>query len=117
MMLSNANGTRALSQALGIVEEFRKLSPEIPSQTIATFLYIAVHDPCPMKELVDGLGVAQSTVSRNVAMLDRINRHHEPGLDLVRASEDPNERRRKVVRLTPRGRQLRDRINRILSQP
>lgn len=67
-----------------------------------------------MKDIPDALGVAQSTMSRTVAYLGKINRHHQPGMDFVRATEDPNERRRKVVRLTPRGRQLRDRICAIL---
>ena len=67
-----------------------------------------------MKELADALGVAQSTMSRNVAYLDRINRHHQPGLDLVRATEDPAERRRKIVTLTPRGRQLKTRLNELV---
>ena len=98
------------------LETFRALDAEIPPQTIGTFLYVATHDGCLMKDLADSLGVAQSTMSRNVAMLDRINRHHEPGLDLVRAIEDPVERRRKIVRLTPKGRQLRDRLIDLLEE-
>ena len=75
-----------------------------------TFLYVCIHDGTPMKDIADALGVAQSTMSRNIANLGEISRHHTPGLRFVRAVEDPNERRRKVVRLTARGRQLRDRL-------
>jgi DNA-binding MarR family transcriptional regulator len=105
------NGTRTLWQAFKALEEFRKLDPEIPTQTVNTFLYVASHEGCTMKDIADALGVAQSTMSRNIAALDKINRHHQPGFDLVRAVEDPSERRRKIVTLTPRGRQLKARLN------
>ena len=98
------------------VEEFRRLDPDLPSQTVNTFLYIATHDDPTMKQIADALGVAQSTMSRNVSALSKIHRLRKPGLDLVKATEDPYERRRKIVTLTPRGRQLRDRLLAVLSQ-
>lgn len=105
--------TKNLWRLFKAIEEFRKLDPEIPSQTINTFLYVAANEGCTMKDIASALGVAQSTMSRNVANLDKINRHHQPGLDLVRAVEDPAERRRKIVTLTPRGRQLKATLNEV----
>lgn len=110
-MAAPTNGTRALWTLFKAIEEFRKLDPEIPSQTVNTYLYVASHEGCTMKDIAEALGVAQSTMSRNISTLDKINRHHQPGLNLVNAVEDPNERRRKIVTLTPRGRQLMARLN------
>ena len=113
------DGSRPLWRFTRFIEEFRKLDPEMPSQTVHTFLLVAMRgdEGLPQKDLAALLGVEQSTVSRNVSSLDKINRHHQPGLDLVRSVEDPNERRRKVIRLTARGRLLREQLVSILEQP
>lgn len=114
-MATKAGLTRPLWQLFKAIEEFRRFDAEIPTQTVNTFLYVATHEGCTMKDVADALGVAQSTMSRNVATLDRINRHHQPGLDLVRAVEDPAERRRKIISLTPKGRQLTARLNELVA--
>jgi len=51
-------------------------------------------------------GLAQSSYSRIVAFLSDHHRLGKPGLDLARATEDLRGRRRKVVRLTPKGTEL-----------
>jgi DNA-binding MarR family transcriptional regulator len=114
-MSLQSGDTRYLWQLFKAIEEFRKVDSEIPSQTINTFLYVATHEGCTMKDIEDALGVAQSTMSRNIASLDKINRHHQPGLGFVRAVEDPAERRRKIVTLTPKGKQLKARLNELCS--
>jgi DNA-binding MarR family transcriptional regulator len=104
------NGTMPLWKMFQAVEEFRKLDQELPTQTANTFLYITLHEGCTLKDIAEALGVAQSTMSRNVSALSKMHRLRKPGLDLVKATEDPYERRRKIVTLTPRGRQLKDRL-------
>lgn len=106
----NKEDLSRLSALARAVEEFRKLDPDLPSQTVATFLYVCLHEGCPMKDIADGLGLAQSTTSRNVAALSKWHRLRKPGLNLVDAKEDFYERRRKLVTLTPRGRKLRDEL-------
>jgi DNA-binding MarR family transcriptional regulator len=108
--VARTNGTQPLWNLFQAVEEFRKLDQELPTQTANTFLYICVHEGCTMKDIADALGVAQSTMSRNVSALSKIHRLRKPGLDLVKATEDPYERRRKIVTLTPKGRQLKERL-------
>ena len=94
----------ALSQILKVIERFREIDTEIQTQTVAVFLTVAKHPvPIKMQEIADELGLAQSSVSRNVAWLGSWSRHHKKGQELVEAYEDPMERRRKLVRLTEKG--------------
>jgi DNA-binding MarR family transcriptional regulator len=107
-------GAGQLSKVWRVIEEFRKLDPELPSQTINTFMYVAMHEGCTMKQLSEALGVAQSTMSRNVSALSKLHRLGKPGLDVVKSEIDPYERRRRIVTLTPRGRKLLAEVSSIL---
>lgn len=89
---------------LKVIERFRELDAEMQAQSIAVLLKVAKHPvPIKMGEIAAELGLSQSTVSRNVAYLGDWNRHKKDGFKLLEAFEDPMERRRKLVRLTPKG--------------
>ena len=82
----------------------RELDQEIQAQTIAVFLVVAKSPlPIKMQDIGKELGLAQSSVSRNVAYLGDWSRHKEKGHGLIEAYEDPMERRRKLVKLTKKG--------------
>lgn len=89
-----------------ILREFRKIDPQMPMQQAALLVELATHPVCTMSELTRRLEISQSSVSRNVAALSKVDRHQKPGLDLVESVEDPAERRRKIVSLTPKGHEL-----------
>ena len=92
---------------LNVVERFREVDAEMQAQSMAILLKVAKHSlPLKMAEIAEELGLSQSTVSRNVAYLGDWNRHREKGHQLVEAYEDPSERRRKLVRLTPKGKRF-----------
>lgn len=86
------------------IEEMRKLDPELPLQTVAVFVAVALKPGITMKDLGPLVGLSQASISRNVAALAKTHRLDKPGLDLLIAREDPVERRRKIVELTPKGR-------------
>ena len=88
--------------------EFRKLDNEIQAQTVQTFLAIAMNknDKVPMADLSDLLGVSQASCSRNVAFFTDWTRKKVKGPNLLGSKEDPMERRRKLVYLTPKGKQF-----------
>jgi len=100
----------ALDRLIEVLETFRALDPDMPIQYALSFLTLARHEGLSMRELADRLGIAQSSASRNVAALSEWQSFRRPGHDLVRAEEDPRERRRKIVRLTAKGRALADRL-------
>ncbi len=93
-----------ISMLLKAIEQMRGIDPEIQAQTIAVFLVVAKSPlPIKMQDIGKELGLAQSSVSRNVAYLGDWSRHKEKGHGLIEAYEDPMERRRKLVKLTKKG--------------
>jgi DNA-binding MarR family transcriptional regulator len=87
---------------------------DVELQAFATFCLIAARpSEFPMADLTDILGLSQSSISRNVALLS-IGSVKAPGPQLIEAYEDPEYRRRKYVRLTTRGKRLAAEIAEIL---
>lgn len=97
---------KALAKVVKCLEEFRKIDPQMPPQTAQVFLWVCIQDGITMKDLAERVGISQSSTSRNVAALSKEHRYGKPGYDLVAATEDPMERRRKIVKLTPKGRRI-----------
>lgn len=93
---------------VGFVDEFRKLRQDINASQIVIFLLVAGKDGITMKELERLSGMSNSTVSRTILYLSEVFKAGEPGLDLVEAREDINDRRIKRVYLKPRGRKVYD---------
>jgi len=94
---------------LKIIEEMRKFDTQIEAQAIAVFFYVAIHggkEGVSMQTISEELDIAQSSVSRNVYKLGDINRHKKIGIGLLETFEDPMERRRKLVRLTSKGKRV-----------
>ena len=105
-------------QMLKMVQDFRRFDPDIQSQTMAIFFYVAIHSHgkfaetgVPMTAIADDLDIAQSSVSRNISILSKWKWSRKEGLNFVETKEDPMERRRKLVRLTNRGQRFYDSVN------
>jgi DNA-binding MarR family transcriptional regulator len=95
-----------IATVVRVLEEFRRLDPDMPIQYALSFLTIARHEGLSMGDLAQRLDIAQSSASRNIAALSKWHSFGKEGHDLVEAHEDPRERRRKIVRLTARGHHL-----------
>ena len=109
------NHHEAASSLLKVIERFREIDGEMQAQAIAVLLKVA-KNPLPLKmaEIAEELGLSQSTISRNVAYLGDWNRRKEAGHKLVEAYEDLAERRRKLVRLTAKGKRFVKSLNEII---
>lgn len=89
-----------------IMEEFRAIDPEFPTQAASCFLYIARCPGITMKDLADEVLMSQSSVSRNVGALGKRHRYKKQPYGLVVLEEDPIDTRRKTAKLTPKGEKL-----------
>ncbi|GGX91321.1 hypothetical protein GCM10007160_18530 [Litchfieldella qijiaojingensis] len=117
-MNSSSGYTKAgMMRVCQILEEFRQIYPDMQTQTAVFFVTIAMNPGITMKELMERTGTVQSTCSRNVSLLSEWLKHNKPGYGLVQAMEDPVERRRKIVKLTPKGERLAAQLDYLVSQP
>ncbi len=106
-----------IHRALQVIEEFRKIDPEMPIQQAAAFVFIVLHEGCTMKAVADALGMSQGSSSRNVAALSDWHRLKRPGAGLVKSEADPYEMRRKAITLTPKGTRVVTALSNIMEGP
>ena len=96
------------------VELFRTHDKEIPAQVIATFLYVASHDDCAKVDLEKALAFSSASGSRNTDWLSDFHRLNKAGLGLLIKYRDPTNRRKQIVKLSPKGRILVNQLKQIL---
>jgi DNA-binding MarR family transcriptional regulator len=110
---SPKGGTMTLEGILKCVAELRKIDSEMPLPQVHCLFLLAKAGETGMSltELSKAAEIAMATASRYIGNLGKINRFKEEGFNLVEAYEDPMERRKKIIRLTPKGRVL---INRLI---
>ena len=89
-----------------MTERLRILDREIPAQVVSILLYIAIHEPCHKQAIEEDLGYTTGSCSRNIDWLTTKHRLNKPGLGLVEKWKDPSNRRRYIVALTPKGKEL-----------
>jgi DNA-binding MarR family transcriptional regulator len=96
---------RQLDRALGL---FAVLEPtHFYAHFAQVFIVIAEHEPCTLKFVEDKLNLSPSAVSRTVHALGDQHRKGRPGFDLVTTEKDPEEGRRFIAFLTPKGKALK----------
>ena len=100
----------SLDLYIKFVSMFREMDADLPLTTVAVFLTVVKNENMTMKEMSKFLNISQSSCSRNVAYLSQYHRLHKPGLNLLVSREDPMERRRKIVRLTSKGRRFVEKL-------
>ncbi|SDW69744.1 DNA-binding transcriptional regulator, MarR family [Albimonas donghaensis] len=93
----------ALRKLLAAVGVIRAQDPEMPLQQVALFLEIAIQEGQSLNELQHRIGMANSSTSRGVSSLSTRVVQGREGLGLVSNDPDPNERRRNLHNLTPKG--------------
>jgi DNA-binding MarR family transcriptional regulator len=107
----------AAERILRVLEVFRDLGDtDMPIGEAIAFLTIALGQDdkndraLSVTEVHTRTGYSLSAASRYVQALGKLDRRLNPGLELVSDHTDPTERRRKVLRLTPKGERVLGRI-------
>lgn len=91
--------------ALRILTGIAAIDSEMPlQQARCLFIVAQSQDGMSLSEIAKKAGIGLATASRYIGALGKINRHREEGLQLIESFEDPMERRKKIIRLTSKGR-------------
>jgi DNA-binding MarR family transcriptional regulator len=94
----------SLQEFLKFVQGVARIESEMPLQQLHCLLVIAqAKEGLSLTEIAQKVGISLATASRYVAALGKQNRHREEGLLLIESFEDPMERRKKIIRLTSKG--------------
>lgn len=93
----------ALHRLSLILDEFRKVYPEMPMQMAASLITVAVNPGLTVTEVAKLAGNTLSSTSRHMEVLGPYNEVKKMGLGIIEYSYDAADRRRKVVVLTPAG--------------
>ena len=104
-----------MEQIHNAFELIRLLEREMPGQVVSSFLFVASHDNCHKQVLEEELGLTTAASSRCTDILanGRPGRNAE-GLNLIAKADDPTDRRRSVLTLTPRGKALAQQMKSII---
>ena len=104
-----------LAQAIEFFRSFdNENTKEIPAQVISTFLYVASHDDCNKIDMERALKMSSASGSRNTDWLSDQHRLAKPGLGLIIKYRDRTNRRKQVLQMTAKGRQLANSLKQIL---
>lgn len=91
-------------QALSMLSGVQKIDPEMPLQQVMCLLVIAQsEDGLSLTDVAKKVGISLTTASRYVSALGKTTRHRTEGLNFIESFEDPMERRKKIIRITTKG--------------
>jgi DNA-binding MarR family transcriptional regulator len=88
------------------LEPFREVRSTMPLQYVTAFLLVATEEHLNVTEYAKRAGTSQSLMTRHLADLGDVNRHHEEGYGLVEAYDDLMDRRNRLVRLSAKGKHV-----------
>lgn len=96
-------GTKDIGLFLLLMRELQKIDPEFPIHYAICLAEIAQEEGLSLTRLSEKTGLALSTISRIVGALSK-HRQKGAAYGLVKVTLSEQERRRKHLSLTPRGR-------------
>lgn len=100
----------SLHEALALLDKLRALDADMPMAQAYALLLIARDEGLSLKELSTRAQVGMASASRYVAAFSQPAAPGRKGMGLVTAKEDPLERRKKIITLTPKGKATTSKI-------
>lgn len=107
--LKRAETDSKLNLLLTAWESLRLQHREVPAQAVTVLLYVASHNPCHKQAIEEDHGLTTASCSRMIDFLANGNGRAKvktPGLALITKITDPSNRRRHLLKLTPKGEAL-----------
>lgn len=102
-----------LQKLQDILQELGTVDAEFPLSWAMVFTDIAMNEGCALKDIADRTGISMSVMSRTIGALSTYRRMGKPyGLVVVRMAKD--DRRRKELFLSPKGKKLVDSLKKIV---
>lgn len=103
--------TRSQAHLIRVLGELKRLDVDMPVAQALSLFIISDREGLSLKELAEHADLGMASASRYVAAFGAPSRRTPKGLGFVSATEDPMERRKKIIKLTPKGRAF---VNRLL---
>ena len=93
---------------LRVISMFMKLdeSQNVPLQAMAVFWYVATYQNCSKKDIEQYFGMSKASASRLTDYISRYHRLGKAGLGLISKESDPKDKRRTLLKLTRKGKDL-----------
>jgi DNA-binding MarR family transcriptional regulator len=102
---------------ISLISVFRDMDERLLLPQIYTLLMVQKYDKdgLSLKELAEKAGVSHAAVFRYI---EDLGKNHETGegMGLVTSTRDPADRRRMVVKLTPKGHTWLERVHKLLGE-
>lgn len=91
-------------EAFRLLSGIQRVDPEMPLQQVMCLLVIAQSEEgLSLTDVAKKVGISLTTASRYVSALGKTTRHRTEGLNFIESFEDPMERRKKIIRITTKG--------------
>ena len=93
---------------LRVLTMFMKLdnSQEVPLQAMSVFWYVATYQNCTKKDIENYFDMSKASASRMTDYISRYHRLGKTGLGLVSKEQDSKDKRRTLLKLTRKGKDL-----------
>ena len=93
---------------LRVLHMFMKLDrfQDVPLQAMAVFWFVATYRNCSKKNIEEHFKMSKASASRLTDYLSRYHRIGKAGLGLISKQSDPKDRRRTLLKLTRKGKDV-----------
>ena len=93
---------------LRVLSLFMKLdnTQDVPLQAMAVFWYVATYQNCNKRDIEEYFKMSKASASRMTDYISRYHRLGKVGLGLISKEQDPKDKRRTLLKLTRKGKDL-----------
>lgn len=105
--------SKKMKKLQNILQELIAIDPEFPIQWVTVFAEISSEEGISLKDISDRTGISMSVMSRTIGALSNARRMGKPyGLVVVKHAKD--DRRRKELFLSAKGKKLVEKLDKAL---